>query len=163
MPMLTTAPFSTIITGMVKVILGYRPGGRVPSYANTEVWATVHTGMEIVCANLPIFKPLVRRMARSPAMAKLSSLSPFRRTPKGPGQGSTDSGSRNDSSGPHDSAVRWSITVGGLGETDMVETRLQRPGAAVVADDVGPRPGPNKRSEMGMRPAEEFARLDTMV
>ncbi|KAK3936346.1 hypothetical protein QBC46DRAFT_395292 [Diplogelasinospora grovesii] len=63
-----------IITGLVKVILGYPPGSRVPSYANTEVWATVHTGMSIVCACLPIFKPLLFRIKRSSFMIRLSEL-----------------------------------------------------------------------------------------
>ncbi|KAI0407295.1 hypothetical protein F4802DRAFT_612385 [Xylaria palmicola] len=37
-----------VITGFIKVILGYPPGSRVPSYSNTEVWTTVHTGIAIV-------------------------------------------------------------------------------------------------------------------
>ncbi|RYP57256.1 hypothetical protein DL769_009602 [Monosporascus sp. CRB-8-3] len=37
-----------IITGIVKVVLGYIPGSRVPSYIRTEVWTTVHVGMGIL-------------------------------------------------------------------------------------------------------------------
>ncbi|KAK3380964.1 hypothetical protein B0H63DRAFT_194916 [Podospora didyma] len=62
-----------IITGLVKVILGYPPGSRVPSYHNTEVWTTVHTGMAIVCASLPIFKPLLWRIRSSSFAAKIFS------------------------------------------------------------------------------------------
>lgn len=65
---------SVIITGLVKVILGYPKGNRVPSYSNTEVWTSVHAGMAIVCASLPTFKPLVNRVSRSVFMVKISSL-----------------------------------------------------------------------------------------
>jgi len=65
---------SVIITGVVRVILGYPPGSRVPSYHNTEVWATVHTGMAIVCASLPIFKPLVRRIRSAFATQLVASF-----------------------------------------------------------------------------------------
>lgn len=51
---------SVVMTGLVKVILGYVPGGRVPSYTKTEVWTTVHVGMAIVCACLPVCWPLMR-------------------------------------------------------------------------------------------------------
>ena len=54
-----------VVTGLVKTILGYVPGGRVPSYSRTEVWTTVHTGIAIVCACLPIFKPLLNRISNS--------------------------------------------------------------------------------------------------
>ncbi|KAI1351585.1 hypothetical protein F5Y01DRAFT_304525 [Xylaria sp. FL0043] len=37
-----------VVTGIVKVVLGYPPGSHVPSYSNTEVWTTVHTGTAIV-------------------------------------------------------------------------------------------------------------------
>ncbi|KAF2107987.1 hypothetical protein BDV96DRAFT_672450 [Lophiotrema nucula] len=65
----------TLVTGLIRVILGYPRGSRVPSYSNTEVWTTVHTGMEIVCASLPIFKPLVKRVAKSYLVTKISTLS----------------------------------------------------------------------------------------
>ncbi|KAI1084186.1 hypothetical protein F5B20DRAFT_523998 [Whalleya microplaca] len=48
-----------IVTGLVKVKLGYVPGGRVPSYMRTTVWTMVHVGMAIVCACLPVCWPLV--------------------------------------------------------------------------------------------------------
>ncbi|KAI0006306.1 hypothetical protein F4779DRAFT_633091 [Xylariaceae sp. FL0662B] len=53
-----------IVTGIVKVILGYIPGSRVPSYIRTEVWTTVHVGMGIVCACLPVCWPLISRMPK---------------------------------------------------------------------------------------------------
>jgi hypothetical protein len=48
---------------MIKVILGYQPGSWVPAYGQTEVWSTVHTGTAIICACLPIFMPLVKRIS----------------------------------------------------------------------------------------------------
>lgn len=65
---------SVIITGLVRVILGYPPGKRVPSYSQTEVWTTVHAGMSIVCASLPIFKPLINQISRSHFTLMLSNL-----------------------------------------------------------------------------------------
>lgn len=62
---------SVIITGVVKVILGYVPGGCVPSYAQTEIWATVHVCIAIVCACLPLLMPLIRRVNDSMVMWKL--------------------------------------------------------------------------------------------
>lgn len=65
---------SIIITGLVRVVLGYPKGKRVPSYSNAEVWTTVHAGMSIVCASLPIFRPLAGRIAASAFVTKISSL-----------------------------------------------------------------------------------------
>ena len=67
---LSNGRYSIIITGLVKVILGYPKNSRVPSYSNTEIWTTVHAGMSIVCASLPIFRPLLKAF-RSFIMSKL--------------------------------------------------------------------------------------------
>ncbi|SPQ21895.1 dfda39f6-a5c8-46ae-bf19-02b514ffa04e [Thermothielavioides terrestris] len=74
-----------IITGLVKVILGYPPGSRVPSYSNTEVWTEVHTAMSMVCACLPIFGPLARKIKRS-AFGRWVSAHCGRRKPGPPRQ-----------------------------------------------------------------------------
>ncbi|MCJ1325120.1 hypothetical protein MMC10_001782 [Thelotrema lepadinum] len=65
-----------VITGLVKVVLGYVPGEREPSFSRTEVWTTVHTSVAIICASLPIYKPLVTRVARSSLVSKLAVFSP---------------------------------------------------------------------------------------
>jgi len=65
---------STIVTGVVRVKLGYPKASRVPSYSKTEIWTTVHAGMSIVCASLPIFRPLVRRMVESAFVSRISSV-----------------------------------------------------------------------------------------
>ncbi|KAI0903109.1 hypothetical protein F4823DRAFT_629668 [Ustulina deusta] len=54
-----------VITGIIKVVLGYPQGSRVPSYSNTEVWTTVHTGIAIVCSSLPILNPLLNHILKS--------------------------------------------------------------------------------------------------
>ncbi|KAI1805957.1 hypothetical protein F4811DRAFT_195202 [Daldinia bambusicola] len=74
----------TIITGLVKVILGYPPDSRVPSYSNTEVWTTVHAGLAIVCASLPIFRPLVRRISELSLVSKASNMFSIRRSSRPP-------------------------------------------------------------------------------
>lgn len=120
-----------IITGLVKVILGYSPGQQVPSYASTEVWTSVHTGMAIVCSNLPIFKPLINRISRSRFVTKISNVLPLRRSAEnlrsspnrmilGPGGG----GRSNDQ-------IRISplVTIGG---TPMYDSYFSRPGTAYL-------------------------------
>ncbi|KAJ4290835.1 hypothetical protein N0V90_010030 [Kalmusia sp. IMI 367209] len=69
----------TIVTGLVRVVLGYKKNSRVPSYSNTEVWTAVHAGMSIVCASLPIFRPLMRRIGESAFMNKISSVLSIRK------------------------------------------------------------------------------------
>ncbi|KAI0470515.1 hypothetical protein GGR56DRAFT_660659 [Xylariaceae sp. FL0804] len=72
-----------IITGLVKVIVGYPPGSRVPSYSNTEVWTTVHAGMSIVCASLPILGPLIHKITESSLILRLRSSISMRQRAKG--------------------------------------------------------------------------------
>ncbi|OTA95111.1 hypothetical protein M434DRAFT_29146 [Hypoxylon sp. CO27-5] len=63
-----------IITGIVRVAFGYQPGSRYPSYTNAGLWSEVHAGMAIICASLPIFKPLVNRISGSRLITKISSI-----------------------------------------------------------------------------------------
>ncbi|KAI1378135.1 hypothetical protein F4677DRAFT_414503 [Hypoxylon crocopeplum] len=84
-----------IVTGLVKVILGYPPGSRVPSYSNTEVWASVHAGMAIVCASLPIFRPLIQRVGGSALVSKTSSLFSRRRRTDSAQSGNSQSSGGN--------------------------------------------------------------------
>jgi hypothetical protein len=55
--------------------MGYRPGQREPSYSRTEVWTSVHAAMAIVCASLPVYRPLVKKISDSSFVSKLSSFS----------------------------------------------------------------------------------------
>ncbi|KAI0884297.1 uncharacterized protein GGS22DRAFT_194838 [Annulohypoxylon maeteangense] len=50
----------SIATGLVKVVLGYSPGTREIDYT-TKVWSAVHSGTAIVCANLPLLRPLYNK------------------------------------------------------------------------------------------------------
>ncbi|PBP25969.1 integral membrane protein [Diplocarpon rosae] len=50
-----------IVTGLVRVIVGYRPGSQNVAFARAELWSAVHIGTAIVCACLPTLKPLVKR------------------------------------------------------------------------------------------------------
>ncbi|KAL2065587.1 hypothetical protein VTL71DRAFT_3257 [Oculimacula yallundae] len=50
-----------ILTGLVRVILGYRPSSQNVAFARAELWSAVHIGTAIVCACLPILRPLIKR------------------------------------------------------------------------------------------------------
>ncbi|KAI2466956.1 hypothetical protein F4781DRAFT_333180 [Annulohypoxylon bovei var. microspora] len=68
-----------IITGIIKVILGYDPPRRSPSFSQTEIWAAIHTCMATICACLPIFRPLIHRVAKSSFVTKTSTILSIRR------------------------------------------------------------------------------------
>ncbi|PQE06685.1 integral membrane protein [Rutstroemia sp. NJR-2017a BBW] len=53
-----------IVTGIVKVVLSYAPGSREPSFNKTEIWTTVHCGIGMVCACLPVCWPVIARLAQ---------------------------------------------------------------------------------------------------
>ncbi|KAI1089247.1 hypothetical protein F5B19DRAFT_485345 [Rostrohypoxylon terebratum] len=63
-----------IITGIIKVILGYDPPSRSPSFSQTEIWAAIHTCMATICACLPIFRPLIHRVVKSSLITKTSTV-----------------------------------------------------------------------------------------
>ncbi|GAW10787.1 hypothetical protein ANO14919_001220 [Xylariales sp. No.14919] len=63
-----------VVTGIIKVVTGYVPGGRLPSFSNGEVWVTLHMGIAIVCSCLPLFKPLFDRLMESSLVIKMSTL-----------------------------------------------------------------------------------------
>ncbi|KAI1655564.1 hypothetical protein F4813DRAFT_367377 [Daldinia decipiens] len=88
----------SIGSGIAKTVLAYQPGRRALSYANTEIWAALHTSIAILCASLPIFRPLAVRIAQSYPVVKITSLLTRRRksgsgsshidkTPSGNGDG----------------------------------------------------------------------------
>ncbi|KAI0887036.1 uncharacterized protein GGS22DRAFT_120698 [Annulohypoxylon maeteangense] len=68
-----------IITGIVKVILGYDPPKRAPSFSQTEIWAGIHTCIATISACLPIFRPLIHRIAKSSFVTKTSTILSIRR------------------------------------------------------------------------------------
>ncbi|KAL7619386.1 hypothetical protein AAE478_009925 [Parahypoxylon ruwenzoriense] len=103
-----------IITGILKTALGYAPGSRTPSYANTEVWAAVHAGMSIVCASLPIFRPLATRVARSSLITKTSGVLSFVSFARS----KTESRLSISNGKTEASGVRWGGNGGGGGSDD---------------------------------------------
>ncbi|KAK4171733.1 hypothetical protein QBC36DRAFT_89212 [Triangularia setosa] len=54
-----------VVTGIVKVALGYVPGGRNPNQFKTVLWATLHLTTAVICATLPIMNPMLRRIRKS--------------------------------------------------------------------------------------------------
>ncbi|KAF7947983.1 hypothetical protein EAE96_009052 [Botrytis aclada] len=54
-----------IVTGVVRVVLGYAPGSQNVDFPRAELWSAVHVGMAIVCACLPNFRPLLNRITAS--------------------------------------------------------------------------------------------------
>ncbi|KAI1771062.1 hypothetical protein F4818DRAFT_220614 [Hypoxylon cercidicola] len=114
-----------IVTGMVKVILAYTPGKRSLSYANAELWAALHFSMAILCASLPIFRPLIRRVANSPFVAKCSSLVSRRRR----GPSSSKSGNGLPENEKHDRGKSFVLS---FVVSEMVQDLLKKPDAAHV-------------------------------
>ncbi|KAI1173652.1 integral membrane protein [Nemania sp. FL0916] len=51
-----------IVSGILKIIYGYVPGSRVPSFGNTAIWSIVHLGTGILCACLPVCWPVFVRL-----------------------------------------------------------------------------------------------------
>ncbi|KAI0100953.1 hypothetical protein GGR51DRAFT_575083 [Nemania sp. FL0031] len=48
-----------IVSGVMKVVYGYVPGSRQPSFSRTLLWTTVHSGTGIICACLPVCWPVL--------------------------------------------------------------------------------------------------------
>ncbi|TVY37562.1 Satratoxin biosynthesis SC1 cluster protein [Lachnellula occidentalis] len=59
-----------IVTGLLRVVLGYKPGSQNVAFPKAELWSAVHIGIAIVCACLPTLRPLLNR-----ATASVSALS----------------------------------------------------------------------------------------
>lgn len=122
-----TIPFSIIVTGIVKVILAYTPGKRSLSYANAELWAALHSSMAIVCASLPIFRPLVRRVGNSSFVIKCSSLLSRRRRRL--------SSSKSDDKSPESEKEDGSRSlVLSFIASEMVQNLLKKPDAVHVGE-----------------------------
>ncbi|KAK6074819.1 hypothetical protein SCUP234_04117 [Seiridium cupressi] len=67
-----------ILSGLVKVIMSYAPGVRGPAFGKAEVWTTVHCGIGIVCACLPVCWSLFTRLTKL-VLRTWPSLCPARR------------------------------------------------------------------------------------
>ncbi|KAI1453646.1 hypothetical protein F4805DRAFT_461551 [Annulohypoxylon moriforme] len=122
-----------IITGIVKVILGYDPPKRTPSFSQTEIWAAIHTCMATICACLPIFRPLIHRIAMSSFVTKTSTILSIRRqmeSRQSERQYIIES-SRNDDRNGHEGNVAVELSRGlHSGETVILQGPLQQPSPA---------------------------------
>ncbi|KAI0846291.1 hypothetical protein F5Y00DRAFT_264672 [Daldinia vernicosa] len=123
----------SIGSGIAKTVLAYQPGRRALSYANTEIWAALHTSIAILCASLPIFRPLAIQIAQSYLIVKISSLLTRRRksgsdnynldkTPSGDGSGSGRGSGKGNGNARFNQYPNISFI-----ETDMVQDRLKQP------------------------------------
>ncbi|KAI2631513.1 hypothetical protein GGS26DRAFT_591385 [Hypomontagnella submonticulosa] len=128
----------SIASGIAKTILAYNPGKRSLSYANTEVWTALHTSIAILCASLPIFKPLVRRIANSYLVTRISGLLFPRRKHESSSSSGIESGTgsernRNANAGP---PSELSFIA-----TDMVRDLLKRRDSVPINElSMGPIP-----------------------
>ncbi|KAI0379472.1 hypothetical protein F5Y04DRAFT_282892 [Hypomontagnella monticulosa] len=153
----------SIISGIVKTILAYNPAKRSLSYSNTEVWTALHTSIAILCASMPIFRPLVKRIANSYIVTRISNLLwPGRKndsssssgTPSGVENGSGSDRNRNADAGP---PSELSFIA-----TDMVRDILkQRDSAPINGLAMGPIPEqvPEKEQETLERTREQAPQL----
>jgi hypothetical protein len=66
---------SVIVSGILKVVYGYVPGSRNPSFSKTAIWTTVHSGTGIICACLPVFWTLLVRLGKFKDWTWVHSLS----------------------------------------------------------------------------------------
>ncbi|XXG95567.1 hypothetical protein Hte_001832 [Hypoxylon texense] len=152
-------PISIIITGLVRVILGYPSGKRVPSYSNTEVWTSVHTGMSIVCSCLPILKPLLNRISGSRFITKVSSVlslrhseGSLRQSPSrillGPSGDSGSGGNKNKGQ----MRISPLVTIGG---TAMPDSYFYQQRVAYLGDDVNSTTRQERTPEMCREECEQ--------
>ncbi|KAL8931693.1 MAG: hypothetical protein Q9216_007108 [Gyalolechia sp. 2 TL-2023] len=61
--MLCTAIFAlgsfVVITGIVRIVKVYKPGGSEVDLTQGDIWLNVHLGTAIICACLPTYRPLL--------------------------------------------------------------------------------------------------------
>ncbi|KAI1763215.1 hypothetical protein GGR53DRAFT_372930 [Hypoxylon sp. FL1150] len=115
-----------IVTGIVKVILAYTPGKRSLSYANAELWAALHSSTAILCASLPIFRPLLKRVTSSTLVTKLSSILSRKRR----GSGRSSPGGESDETEKRDSSNSTRPFVMSFIVSEMVQDLLKSPDPA---------------------------------
>ncbi|KAI9050312.1 hypothetical protein LZ554_005479 [Drepanopeziza brunnea f. sp. 'monogermtubi'] len=65
-----------IVTGLVRVILGYKPGSQNVAFPRAELWSAVHIGTAIICACLPTLRPLIKRASTTASSLRRKYGSP---------------------------------------------------------------------------------------
>ncbi|CAG8961554.1 hypothetical protein HYFRA_00006088 [Hymenoscyphus fraxineus] len=92
-----------IITGIVRVILGYKPGSQNVAFSKAELWSAVHIGVAIICASLPCLRPFLLLITRtaSTIRSRLTGSSGSNSKHSGAGSsGNQQQGSGEASTGP---------------------------------------------------------------
>lgn len=87
---------SVIITGLVRVVLGYKPGSQNVAFSRAELWSAVHVGIAVVCACLPVLRPFLITVTRT--------ASSIRRRLYGSNSSNVKNSATTDSSGPQQQA-----------------------------------------------------------
>ncbi|CAL3968273.1 hypothetical protein PZA11_006755 [Diplocarpon coronariae] len=141
-----------IVTGLVRVIVGYRPGSQNVAFARAELWSAVHIGTAIVCACLPTLKPLLKRAG--------TTASTIRRKYGSSSSASTPGGASNGSAAdPRAQARPELLALSGLG-SEAHETLLLTRGSGDLVrlpggdDEERGGGGMAARTETAFRPQE---------
>ncbi|KAL8992850.1 MAG: hypothetical protein Q9188_007483, partial [Gyalolechia gomerana] len=50
-----------VITGIIRIVLVYKPSGTEVDLTQGDIWLNVHLGTAIICACLPTYRPLISR------------------------------------------------------------------------------------------------------
>ncbi|PVH72434.1 hypothetical protein DL98DRAFT_563529 [Cadophora sp. DSE1049] len=112
-----------IVTGLVRVILGYRPGSQNVAFARAELWSAVHIGIAIVCACLPTLRPLIKRASTtaSSLRRKYGSSSSSGQDTSANGSGTSNAASRNR--GPTEVLTLKNVRTGSASADNVRLTR----------------------------------------
>ncbi|KAI0532017.1 hypothetical protein GGR58DRAFT_201439 [Xylaria digitata] len=57
-PCQLTLPASVIVTNILRIYYSYQPNTQFITFTNSEIWTNVHITTAILCACLPVYKPL---------------------------------------------------------------------------------------------------------
>ncbi|KAK0112312.1 hypothetical protein ONS96_001560 [Cadophora gregata f. sp. sojae] len=133
-----------IVTGLVRVILGYRPGSQNVAFARAELWSAVHIGIAIVCACLPTLRPLIKRASTtaSSLRRKYGSSSSSGQDTSANGSGGSNVASRNR--GPSEVLTLKNVRTGSASADNVRLTRDGESPPVIPFQVMSPR--------MGLRP-----------
>ena len=142
-------PSSVIITGIIRVIYGYKPGSRVPSYSKAELWSTVHVGMAMVCACLPTLRPLIFRSSSSATSSRRRRYTYGLR--KWYGKSEPSSNSTEGPGAEHALEAQPLRNNSDEFNVDLNSPQVRSPGLADRNKDLPPLPRGYEQIELGVR------------
>ncbi|KAI1739184.1 hypothetical protein F4680DRAFT_423092 [Xylaria scruposa] len=70
-----------VITNVLRLYNIYQPGNQFVSFTETVLWTHIHGVIAVLCANLPVYKPLRTKLASFFAMLQRNFSSSFRSSP----------------------------------------------------------------------------------